>query len=101
MQNLLNDQVHELNDSEYETIAISAEGYSGADMANLCKEAAFGPIRDLDYSKIDSLEPEDVRPITKQDFDEALSQVKASVSDKDLQMYMEWNKQFGSTAPKK
>ena len=71
--------------------------YSGADMSNLCKEAAMGPIRSLDYSQIDSIEADDVRPITYDDFYEALNQVKASVSDKDLQMYYDWNNQYGST----
>ena len=71
--------------------------YSGADMSNLCKEAAMGPIRSLDYSQIDSIEADDVRPITFDDFNEALNQVKASVSDKDLQMYYDWNNQYGST----
>ena len=32
-------------------------------MANLAKEAAMGPIRSLDYSKIDKIEATDVRPI--------------------------------------
>ena len=30
------------------------------------------------------------------DFDKALMQVRASVSPRDLQLYIDWNKQFGS-----
>ena len=37
-----------------------------------------------------------VRPITFKDFTDALGQVRASVSDKDLASCIEWNKLFGS-----
>jgi len=37
-----------------------------------------------------------VRPISYEDFVDALKQVRASVSEKDLDVYMEWNKQYGS-----
>ena len=67
-------------------------------MSNLCKEAAMGPIRCLDYSKMDSIKPEDVRAINFDDFTDALKQVRASVSDRDLQMYLDWNNQYGSSA---
>jgi SpoVK/Ycf46/Vps4 family AAA+-type ATPase len=36
---------HELGAEHIEEICRLTEGYSGADMANLCKEAAMGPIR--------------------------------------------------------
>ncbi len=98
IQNLLKSQAHELQEDEYGYIGDLTEGYSGADMSNLCKEAAMGPIRSLDYSKMDSIKPEDVRPIQIQDFTDALKQVRASVSDRDLQMYLDWNQQYGSTA---
>jgi SpoVK/Ycf46/Vps4 family AAA+-type ATPase len=48
-------QSHRLTEEDVVSIAAKAEGYSGADMSNLCKEAAMGPIRSLDYSKIDQV----------------------------------------------
>ena len=37
-----------------------------------------------------------VRPICFRDFDAAFKQVRASVSEKDLELYIDWNKQYGS-----
>ena len=87
---------HSLTDDDMITVAKKTEGYSGADMAELCKESAMGPIRSIDYSQIENIEVQNVRNITIQDFLDALSNVKASVSDKDIAMYLEWNTTFGS-----
>jgi len=86
---------HSIADNDLEVIGSSTAGYSGADVANLCKEAAMGPIRSLDYSKIDQIDLNDVRPINGDDFKDALKVVKASVSDKDLDLYHDWNAKFG------
>jgi len=75
---------------------MGTQGYSGADMANLCKEAAMGPIRSLDMSELASLEQDQVRPIRLEYFMAALKQVKASVSDKDLDLYLQWNQMYGA-----
>ena len=77
-------------------IANRTSGYSGADMANLCSEAAYGPIRGLSFSVIENIAADAVRPITYEDFTHALQQVKPSVSTQDLGLYVTWNKQFGS-----
>lgn len=81
---------------EKQDIISQTDGYSGADMANLCRDAAIGPVRSLDYSKIESISKDDIRPIAKIDFDNALKQVRASVSDKDLALYEDWNARYGS-----
>ena len=89
-------QRHALTDTEKDSIVSRTDGYSGADMANLCRDAAIGPIRSLDYSRIRDIRQEEIRPINAADFDAALRQVKASVSDRDLEMYAEWDRQYGS-----
>eukprot|EP01135_Chromosphaera_perkinsii_P008685 Nk52_evm18s1444 gene=Nk52_evmTU18s1444 len=92
---LLKQQGCSLNEDELAILSDLTKGYSGADMSNLCKEAALGPIRAI--SDIRNIDAASVRPINMSDFHQAIQQVRASVSDKDLKLYIEWNNQFGCT----
>jgi len=65
-------------------------------MTNVCKEAALGPIRSLDFGQIQSVRPDQVRPICFNDLLDALRHVKASVSEKDLDLYLDWDRQYGA-----
>jgi SpoVK/Ycf46/Vps4 family AAA+-type ATPase len=38
-----------LEEGDFDRIAEISPGYSGADMASLCKEASYGPIRDIGH----------------------------------------------------
>jgi len=63
-------------------------------MRGLCAEAAMVPLRNIhDISEINS---ESLRAIILDDFMTALKQVKATVSNKDLGGYLEWNRSYGS-----
>ncbi|XP_076354429.1 fidgetin-like protein 1 isoform X4 [Tachypleus tridentatus] len=95
---LLSYHSHSLSVDDVDLICQKTEGYSGADMTNLCKEASLGPIRSLDTSQIQCISPNQVRPIKFEDFLDALRQVRASVSDNDLDSYINWNKKYGSGA---
>ncbi|EDV20775.1 uncharacterized protein TRIADDRAFT_31346, partial [Trichoplax adhaerens] len=94
--NLLAQQNYSLIDTELDEICQRSEGYSGSDMSNLCREAALGPIRSIDYSDIQNISADQVRPIVFTDFDAAFLQVRPSVSEKDLDLYVQWNRQYGS-----
>lgn len=94
IKNLLSNQSHSLTEEDINWICSCTDGYSGSDMDGLCREAAIGPIRSI--SDILNISTSDVRPISRQDFEEALSQVRASVSNQDLELYLDWNKKFGS-----
>ncbi|XP_068709902.1 fidgetin-like protein 1 isoform X2 [Montipora foliosa] len=91
---LLSQQKYSLSKQDLMSIVQHTQGYSGSDMANLCREAALGPIRSI--VNIQYIEADQVRPIVFKDFEAALHQVRASVSEKDLDLYTEWNKLYGS-----
>ncbi|XP_071915175.1 ATPase family AAA domain-containing protein FIGL1 [Coffea arabica] len=101
VQNLLEkDGLFELSREDIGTICKLTEGYSGSDMKNLVKDASMGPLREALTRgfEITKLKKEDMRPVTVKDFENALQEVRPSVSSNELGIYEEWNKQFGSLA---
>ncbi|CAL8284556.1 unnamed protein product [Arctogadus glacialis] len=86
---------NELGAEELEGVVAAAEGFSGADMTQLCREAALGPIRSIQLGDIATISAEQVRPILYRDFQDALRAVRPSVSPKDLELYEDWNRTFG------
>ena len=83
-----------------------SEGYSGADIANVCREAAFMPMR-KNWEKNGSLKLEDVVkdqnfkdnlnvPIGMKDFLQALKNISKCVGNDDLKKYEKWTKEFQS-----
>ena len=65
-------------------------------MDGLCREAALGPIREIPPDKIQEIPLDQVRPMEFRDFEYGLTQVRASVSDRDLDLYQSWNSEYGS-----
>ncbi|KAL1081165.1 hypothetical protein V6Z11_D09G046000 [Gossypium hirsutum] len=92
------DGLFKLSEEDISAICRLTEGYSGSDMKNLVKDASMGPLREAlrQGIEITQLKREDMRPVTLQDFENALQEVRPSVSMNELGTYEEWNKQFGS-----
>ncbi|NWV65476.1 FIGL1 protein, partial [Malurus elegans] len=84
-----------LSEEEMELIVQKSNGFSGADMTQLCREASLGPIRSLQSMDIATITADQVRPISFLDFESALRTVRPSVSPKDLELYETWNQTFG------
>ncbi|XP_010774242.1 fidgetin-like protein 1 [Notothenia coriiceps] len=93
--NLMTQEKNQLGEPELDSVVAATEGFSGADMTQLCREAALGPIRSIQLSDITTITADQVRPIQYRDFQDALQTVRPSVSSKDLELYEEWNKTFG------
>ncbi|XP_060646384.1 LOW QUALITY PROTEIN: katanin p60 ATPase-containing subunit A-like 1 [Drosophila nasuta] len=83
-------------------VANQLEGYSGADITNVCREASMMSMR----RKIAGLTPEQIRqlateevdlPVSEKDFNEAISRCNKSVSRADLDKYEKWMREFGSS----
>lgn len=96
VDNLLKNEKHELTNEDILEIGKLADGFSGADMTNLCKEASMGPIRSVPISQMENITPDDIRKITINDFKKALTFVRPSVSQADLTVYLDWDKTYGS-----
>merc|ERR1719445_99236 len=84
------------------SIGRKLEGYSGADITNVCRDASMMSMR----RKIAGLKPSEIKnlakdeldmPVTKQDFLEAVHKCNKSVSKEDLDKYEKWMEEFGSS----
>jgi len=82
-----------------------SDGYSGADIANVCREAALMQMRrKLEGNSMDIMElinnpnfhQELNVPITMNDFKQALKNISKSVSSIDLESYVKWTAEFKS-----
>ena len=85
-----------MSQREFQTLVKKTDGFSGADLASLCQEAAMGPVRELG-ARIATASADELRPIILRDFESALRAVRPSVDPASLSKYVEWNAQFGST----
>lgn len=83
-------------------VAKKLKGYSGADLSNVCRDAAMMSMRrrvdGLSAEEIKALNKEDLDlPVSQADLDQAVAKVSTSVSAQDLHRYDQWMKEFGST----
>ena len=90
------------DDVDLEVLIKKVHGYSGADISNVCRDAAMMPLRNaitegkLSITEIANKTPEEIdAPITQKDFIEALSNIQKSVSNELLAEYQQWMDEFG------
>jgi SpoVK/Ycf46/Vps4 family AAA+-type ATPase len=82
-------------DFEIEPLVKTTEGYTGSDVAMICREAAMQPIRELDLSgKITDISVK-VRPVSMADFLAAIKRVRPVVSSNELNRFKQWYDEFG------
>ena len=91
---LSHDCKHNLSEEDIRKVVDATHGYSGADLSSLLSEAALAPVRDLG-ERIRTATEDSIRPISMQDFTEAIKMVRPSVSPDEIVHYVEWNKSFG------
>jgi len=89
---------HSLSMEDLEAITRMTEGYSGADLRQLCREAAMGPLREISVKELSQVASDDLRPIDRRDFNCAVRRIKPSVGAAEVTRYVDWNQQFGSFA---
>uniref|UniRef100_A0A5S6QBX0 Katanin p60 ATPase-containing subunit A1 n=1 Tax=Trichuris muris TaxID=70415 RepID=A0A5S6QBX0_TRIMR len=89
-------------DLDLDEIAQLLHGYSGADVANVCRDASMMSMRrriaeiGTDEIKAVPVEEYDL-PITRRDFLEAIEKSGKSVSESDLERYHRWMSEYGAS----
>ncbi|MFX0097542.1 MAG: AAA family ATPase [Candidatus Hodarchaeota archaeon] len=83
-------------DVDFDELATLTEGYSGSDIALICRDAAMMPIRELDTAGTLTRKDIMVRPVNREDFIKSMKKIKPTVSPDELQKYEEWTKEFAS-----
>ncbi|ELP88498.1 hypothetical protein EIN_344380 [Entamoeba invadens IP1] len=98
VKTLLKKVNNKMTDEEISKIGNLTDGYSGSDMKELVRDAAFGPIRELNSNNLNIIDVKtsEVRPVEVKDFLESLKSIRPSVSQDDLLLYVDWNNKFGS-----
>ena len=87
---------------EWEELINRTKGYSGADIANVCREAALMPMRrkilggGVNILELPKMQEEINVPLTMDDFSDALKNIMRSVSNDHLEKYEQWMKEFGA-----
>ena len=97
------------DDIDVEILSKMTDGYSGADIANVARDAAMMSVRRLMESArklglagpdmqsyLEKNKEELGGAVTQEDFTSALKKVGKSVGDADLQRYEKWFESFGS-----
>ncbi len=86
-----------LTDEDFVELAVRTEGYSGRDIANICREVIMLPVRELDMSGLleDSNKEVIIRDIDLKDFKKTLKKVKPMTNKALLKQYNDWAEEFG------
>lgn len=88
-------------DVNLEKIAEQTDGYSGADLTNVCRDAAMmsmrRAIKGKSAAEIRGMDKASLNlPTSMEDILEALQKVSPSVSQSDLEKYKSWMEEFGA-----
>ena len=97
VQHLLEGQRHLLTRSELGYVVNATTGYSGSDLAALCREAAMVPIRELG-PRVVSVPASAIRAVRLDDFSSAIRAIRPSVSGDQLTKFETWTRSYGTGA---
>jgi vacuolar protein-sorting-associated protein 4 len=84
------------SDVDFSRLGDMTAGYSGSDIAHICREASLEPIRELDMSGDIRDKEKPVRAVKQQDFLDSLSHIHTTITEEELQRYKDWEDKHGS-----
>ena len=88
--------------TDLDAVANRLDSYSGADITNLCRDAAMmgmrRMIRNIPLEELKQIKREEIdKPITMEDFEAAMARCKKTSSEIEVKKYEEWMEKHGSS----
>ncbi|CAD8134124.1 unnamed protein product [Paramecium pentaurelia] len=91
VRSLMSKVNHSILDPALDKICEKLAGYSASDIKAVVKEACMQPLRE-DKNAIVAMSAQNIRPVRKEDFEFAINKVKPSLTQKQYQEYISFNK---------
>lgn len=88
---------------DWNKLTENTKGCSGADICNICRDAAYMPMRrkiqQFGIEKLSQIKESEIleEELSQKDILDAAKKIKPSVGQEDLKRYSDWMKQFGSS----
>ena len=83
-----------ISDEQFLQIAKMCNNYSNSDLKELCREAAYEPLRELNSTSLQKVD--ELRPIVFEDFNKAVRKVRGTLTKDVLRQLEKWNEDFGA-----
>ena len=83
-----------ITDEQFLQIAKMCNNYSNSDLKELCREAAYEPLRELNTTSLQKVD--ELRPIVFEDFNKAVRKVRGTLTKDILRELEKWNEDFGA-----
>ena len=83
-----------ITDDQFLQIAKMCNNYSNSDLKELCREAAYEPLRELNTSSLQRVG--ELRAIVFEDFNKAVRKVRGTLTREILRELEKWNEDFGA-----
>ena len=83
-----------ITDEQFLQIAKMCNNYSNSDLKELCREAAYEPLRELNTTSLQKVD--ELRPIVFEDFNKAVRKVRGTLTKDILRELEKWNQEFGA-----